>query len=306
MKKRKHERRRLAPHPMAPKPTPASAKSSARGLRQAGWFAGLGLALALLLGFFLSRNHPSPVDSHPASVKPTNAPVIANVSQPDGGFGLGGEPPAGATKKSGEATDKEAENHADELNNMGARLLDAGDAAKAVPIFEKAVALKSEDETFHFNLAVAYAKTGDIKNAEIQYEEALRLLPEYPEAHNNYGNLLARAGRWTEAEEHLRDAVTDEPESAPYNNSLGVLWEHLKKTNDALQCFEKAVECDSNYFEAHFNLAEAYLDRKERDKGIAQLHEALRLKPGFEPAQRALARVMETEPPASPAGEAPK
>jgi tetratricopeptide (TPR) repeat protein len=79
------------------------------------------------------------------------------------------------------------------------------------------------------------------------------------------------------------------PQSAHYNNSLGVVEQKLDKTNEALLSFQKAVECDTNLFEAHFNLAECYVARHEREKGIKELLEALRLKPDFAPARHILA-----------------
>jgi tetratricopeptide (TPR) repeat protein len=80
------------------------------------------------------------------------------------------------------------------------------------------------------------------------------------------------------------------PDSAEFHNKLGVLRQWRQETNEALLCFQKAIECDSNYWQAHFNLARASLDRKNRERGIAELRETLRINPEFEGAQRELAR----------------
>jgi tetratricopeptide (TPR) repeat protein len=294
-------------------------------LRRIGWLAVVGLVL--LFGFFVFRKHRPQIGSGSALVGGTNRPGAALNRQAEGTaddlnsqaarlLNAGDarqaiQPPigsdsalAGRTNRPGAVLSRQAEGTADDLNNQGARLLDAGEARQAIQIFEQALALTPENETFHFNLGLAFTRAGDLTNAEHEYREALRLLPDYPEAHNNYGNLLARSGRLAEAEEHLSEAVKQLPESAPFNNSLGVLRQRLNETNEALLCFQKAVECDSNYLEAHFNLAQAYLARKNLEKGIAELRETLRIKPGFEPAQRALARATGQESSNAPTGAA--
>jgi Tfp pilus assembly protein PilF len=202
-----------------------------------------------------------------------------------------GAGPALTTNRPGAAMNREAEGQAADLSNEAARLLNAGDAKKAITIFERALALTPKDETVHFNLGHAFVAVGDFTNAEHEYQQALHILPDYPEAHNNYGNLLVRLGRLSEAQTQLVEAVNQLPEAADFQNNLGVLWQRRKETNAALLCFQKAIECDSNYWQAHFNLAVASLGQNNREKGIAELRETLRLKPGYQPALRVLERL---------------
>ena len=248
--------------------------------------------MVALIGYFVFHKAPAPVKPDSAVAAHTNrslrqlrAPIT---SAEDVSAALA------ATNRPGAVKNLESEGSADDLNNTGVQLLDGGNAHKAIPVLQQAVSLKPDDETFHFNLAVAYMKMADSTNAEHEYKESLRLLPDYPEAHHNYGNLLARAGRMDEAEKHLTEAVNEMPQSAHYNNSLGVVQQRLKKTNEALLSFQKAVDNDTNLVEAHFNLAEAYLARHDRKKGIEQLLEALRIRPDFVPAKHALAGLTAT------------
>jgi Flp pilus assembly protein TadD len=287
MKKNKRNWNRQRPRGPTPNEVLAAAKARRAKLR---WVILLGgFAVVLLVGFLMFQHFrpaASPVSRGAGS---TNNPRTALNDQH--GVDGGATSHASATNRAGAAKNREAEGGADDLNNQAARLLAGGDVQKAVELFKQAVALNPDDETFHFNLGIALARLGDVTNAEHEYKEALRLLPDYPEAHHNYGNLLFRAGRMTEAEEHLAEAVNQLPESPAFNNSLGVLQVRLKKTNEALLSFQKAVECDSNFAEAHFNLALSYLARKDRERGVAELRQTLKLKPGFEPAEKAMAQV---------------
>jgi Flp pilus assembly protein TadD len=284
MKKRKNNWNRPRPRGPTPNELFAAAKARRARLRLMGWVAGVGLML--VIGFWAFQKHRAAISPNSTLVQSTNTPATTSIAQRGGANG--------GTNRAGAAVNRESEGRADDLNNQAAQFLEKGDAKQAVQMFQQAVALNPGDETFHFNLGVALARVGDPTNAELQYKEALRLLPEYPEVHHNYGNLLFRAGRLAEAEAHLSEAVNELPESPTFNNSLGVLQQRLKKTNDALLSFQKAVECDSNYMEAHFNLALSYLNRKDRERGIAELRETLKLKPGFEPAQRTLDHVIST------------
>jgi Flp pilus assembly protein TadD len=286
---KKNKRNWNRPRPRGPTPSEVLAAAKARRVKLR-WVISLGGFAVVLLAGLVAFEHFRPALS-PVSLRVggTNNPGTASNGQHRAGGGA--DSLASATNRAGAAKNREAEGGADDLNNQATQLLAEGDVQKAVELFKQSVALKPDDETFHFNLGVALAQVGDVTNAEHEYKEALRLLPDYPEAHHNYGNLLLRAGRTTEAEEHLSEAVNQLPESATFNNSLGVLQIRLKKTNAALLSFQKAVECDSNYVEAHFNLAISYLSRKDRERGIAELRETLRLKPGFEPAEKTLARV---------------
>jgi Flp pilus assembly protein TadD len=259
----------------------------------------VGIGIVAVAGLFLSQVKQPPsrrnavIDTPinrlaPPAISQQIPPVEAdgamkNPAQANGGqwddVGAGG-----AMRQLGEGAGRD-------LNKRAVELLAAGDPTNAISLLQKATALQPRDETFHFNLGVAFAKAGQLTNAETEYKEALRLRPDYTEANNNCGNLLFHFGRLSEAETYLSEAVKETPDSAVFNNNLGVLQQRLKKTNEAFASFKKAVACDSNYMQAHFGLAQSYLDRKERDNAIVQLKETLRIKPGFEPAKRALARI---------------
>ena len=284
MKKYKYVRRRLKP--LVPAPNQAVASSGTKGARLR-WIVGLaGVGMVLAIGYLVFQKHsPSAgFDVRIAGVTYDSTP--GPPTQPPTNF----DEIPGGTNRPGAVMNREVEGRADDLNNQGTKFLDAGDSLQALQCFKQAVALQPQDEALHFALAFALAKTGDMTNAELEYKEALRLLPDCPEAHNNYGNLLAHLGRLDDAEAQFKEAIVEMPDSAEYHNNLGVLWQRLHKTNEALLSFQKAVQCDTNYADGHYNLAMAYLARKEPERAVVELQEALRIKPDFEPAQRALTR----------------
>lgn len=213
-------------------------------------------------------------------VTPPAVPLVV-VPYPDTKTNRG--PAPGAIRKPEEAAG---------LMSQGSELIAKGHLPEAIRVFKQALALTPEDEVLHYNIGIAYKGMGDVTNAELHYREALRLLPDYPEVHNNLGNLLLQTKRWDEAEEQLTAAVQLMPEDASVQNNLGILRQRQHRTNDALACFQKAVACDTNYWQGHFNLGQALLMTGDRERGISELRETLRINPAFEVAERALSRAI--------------
>jgi tetratricopeptide (TPR) repeat protein len=57
---------------------------------------------------------------------------------------------------------------------------------------------------------------------------------------------------------------------------------------DAAEAFRRAIEVDPTSAQAHYNLGTVLIDLGENDRAIAELQEALRLKPDFLDARREL------------------
>jgi Flp pilus assembly protein TadD len=193
-------------------------------------------------------------------------------------------------------TGQKKDSAATELATRANSLLAAGDARGAVRVLEEALRLTPADEDLHYNLGIAYARSGDITNAEHHYREALRLLPDYPEVHNNLGNLLLHARRLGEAEEQFTEAIKLMPELSTAHNNLGIVRQSQNRMPEAIACFRKAAEYNTNYWQAHFNLAAACLSQGSKEEGLHELQTVLRLKPGYEPAQSALDKILATPP----------
>ena len=299
MSKRRRQRKAQSQTAEAPPPVsivPAQTKENFRS--RAVWVGGV-LSLTALAGIALLWSQfrsvsPAPVALPQADLVGPAAAANTNIAAP--AEGLTSETttniavaPANSSKDSSSV----------DLNQQANKQMESGDLAGAIQLYLKALSLTPDDEDLHYNLGIAYVKAGDLDKAEQQYREALRLLPDYAEVHNNLGNLLLRLGRINEAEEQFNAAIGIMPEFAAAHNNLGIVRQRQKRLADATACFKTAVKCDTNYFEAHFNLASVYIIEHQQDNALAELHETLRINPGFEPAQRALARLTGQASPAA-------
>ncbi len=184
------------------------------------------------------------------------------------------------------------EQQVNNLVNEGTRLLGQGKTSQAAELFAEAVKINADDETLHFNLAVAWGLLGRAEAARREYLEALRLFPEYPEAHVNLGNLLAKEGRRSEAMEQFNLALKAAPDSASAHNALGTVLAKEQNYREAVAQFLECIRLQPDYVEAHYNLGVAYLMQGKTDQAIEKFNEIVKQHPDFQPARAGLQRAL--------------
>jgi protein O-mannosyl-transferase len=124
-------------------------------------------------------------------------------------------------------------------NNLGKELMTSkAQLAEAVPLLERAIALK----------------------------------PNYPEAHNNLGLALAQSGRPLEGIPHLEMSLRLKPNSFQAQNNLGIALANSGRAAEALLAFQRAAELNPSLPNIQENWAKALLllgRKAEADERIA-------------------------------------
>lgn len=179
-------------------------------------------------------------------------------------------------------------------NNYGVELsLKLGKYKESIPYFKKAIAMDAHYPDPCNNLAVAYASLNRIDDAIQAMKDGLRINPYYPEGYNNLAHMFIQKKDFDTAEKSLRTALQMRPYygKAYYNMARIRLeqgkpeeaWSFLKKActeadldtdagfatfakisfdlkkhDDAIWGYTKALELNPNMPEAEFNLANAY------------------------------------------------
>jgi tetratricopeptide (TPR) repeat protein len=193
--------------------------------------------------------------------------------------------------------------------NRGTQLLEAGQIEEAIQLYQRATALKVDDEEAFFNLGVAYSRFATeaaragreseaakhVEESKRYYREAIRLFPEYVEAHKNLGNLLINERRYDEAMASFSAAIRINPDNSSVLNSLGKCLALQGKTPEALIQFREAARLDTNSLEARFNLASACARLGKLDEAINEFEQLLKIAPDFELAARQLAKIRATK-----------
>jgi len=102
------------------------------------------------------------------------------------------------------------------------------------------------------------AEEHDVEKALAAYERVRELDAQHIGARINLGRLHHEAGRLEEADRVYREALREcEPDATLFFN-FAVLLEDSSQYDDAIDAYKQALAADSDFADAHFNLARLY------------------------------------------------
>ncbi|HYD93821.1 MAG TPA: tetratricopeptide repeat protein [Noviherbaspirillum sp.] len=87
------------------------------------------------------------------------------------------------------------------------------------------------------------------------YREAITIDPAFENAYVNLGHLLLANGQALEACIALQEGVAHCGASSLIHFNLAIAQEDLRRAREAMASYERALECDPGFADAHFNLA---------------------------------------------------
>jgi tetratricopeptide (TPR) repeat protein len=175
------------------------------------------------------------------------------------------------------------------------QLHQAGDPARAEPLYRQVLAAEPSNAHAHYLHGAACQALGRLEDAAASLRTALRLRPGFAEVHNHLGVTLARQGRPVEAEAAFREAVRLRPIYAEARSNLGNALVALGRLPEARTCFDEALRLRPNYAEAHSNRANTLAEQGELEDAAAGYREALRLNPRYVPARLGLGTVLQRQ-----------
>ena len=195
----------------------------------------------------------------------------------------------------------------------GDRLLQAGKAAEAIPMLEKAAQDLPQNGPALNHLGLAYHATGRTNDARRAYLRALEVDRNRIEATHNLAvthlergewleaekglrayllahpgdpvvletlsQLQFRAGRWDDAERSLAAIQPPQALGADGWNTRGVLLLRKRRFNDAVKCFQYALSLDPAFTTPRFNLGVTHQLQGDRRSAAAQYRQWLAANP---------------------------
>ncbi|WP_293339151.1 tetratricopeptide repeat protein [Microcoleus sp. CAWBG58] len=144
---------------------------------------------------------------------------------------------------------------AEAYGNIASARSQQGNFDAAIIAYQQAVALKPELEVLHFNLANSFMQQYNYEAAIANYQNTLKIKPDWPEVHANIGSCLSMQGKLEEALTSYQQALALKPDWAEVYCRMG----HIQKQDkplEAIAYFEKAIECNPKYSEAHQQLCD--------------------------------------------------
>jgi uncharacterized protein (TIGR03032 family) len=123
---------------------------------------------------------------------------------------------------------------------------------------------------FHFQRGTTLHKEGKLEEAIAAYRQCMTLDPTFPNARYNLGVALGDTEDNEEAFATMQAAAEAEPERAEIWNSLGYLACRQRRPRDGVSFYERAIELQPDYAQAHFNLGMTLLQLGDYRRGLAE------------------------------------
>jgi tetratricopeptide (TPR) repeat protein len=140
-------------------------------------------------------------------------------------------------------------------NNLGMLAVLAGDLTEADSLFRMAIENDPGYEAAHYNLGSVRWDRGDLKGAEESFRFALEADSSLVGGYNNLGVLLLEDGRFEEARDVLAKGLTIAPEAPYLLKNRGRVELALGSGEAAAGYWERAIDIDPGYTDAHRLLA---------------------------------------------------
>jgi protein O-GlcNAc transferase len=212
-----------------------------------------------------------------------------------------------------EQTLRIAPEHAKLWCSLGAAHRRLAQMVEAKEAYEKALLYDSAYSQAWCNLGEWYLASGQAASALENFDRALALEKGLLEAMNNRVAALYELGRFKDAETAAQAAIAIYPDVAALHVNQGNVYLHTGKARAAAKAFQKALECDPAFPEAHMNLATllgethrmgealAFIDHQIAAKGesaqrLASLALAQKAKGDNSAAETTCRKVIEMQP----------
>ena len=148
---------------------------------------------------------------------------------------------------------------------LGSYLVHNNQPDKALPHFQKALAIKKNDLDALFGLGTVMIKKKQPNRAIIYFRQAIRVSPNYHKSHYNMGIAQEEAGQIGKATLSYRRAIQINPYYSEAYNNLGILYGKTGRLQQAIDQFRKALALnpEDQFAKQNLSRAEAMLRQKK-------------------------------------------
>ena len=133
----------------------------------------------------------------------------------------------------------------EKLNNQAIILAEHGEYAEAIACLKRAITVEKENFLLWFNLGITYRDSGNMTAAKAAMEKALAIL-------------CFQNGSLDEAMAYCEMGLQLNDNNSHLWNTMGVLFFNENAFMEAAEAFEQAVTINPYYYDALYNLHDAY------------------------------------------------
>lgn len=169
----------------------------------------------------------------------------------------------------------------DALQLKALMALDRKDYTSALPLFARAVSLKSDFPLAFYNQGNAYRETNQLEEAVKSYMTVIDQAPDFADAYGNLGLTYLQLSDDEKAFEYLNRAVEIKPDYPVALNNLGNLFRRQGKLNEAAALYNKSIIYEPGYALGYSNLGNVLRDLGKIDQAISAFEKAQAADPLF-------------------------
>jgi len=149
------------------------------------------------------------------------------------------------------------------------------------PIAGSDAGLDAAQKSSLFQQAVAFHQQGQLRRAQAIYEEILKTYPAHSDALHLLGVIHAQSRDAARAVELIAKSIeVDRRNPAAYGN-LGSALYAMRRFNEALSAYDRAIAISTNYTDAYFNRGNVLYELNRHEAALASYDAAIAINPNF-------------------------
>ncbi|WP_211167648.1 tetratricopeptide repeat protein [Pseudanabaena yagii] len=161
--------------------------------------------------------------------------------------------------------------------NRGLAKYDLGDKQGAIADYNEVIRLNPNLADAYSNRGIAKSVLGDKQGAIADYNEAIRLNPDNANAYNGLAWIKYLMGNSQEALLDVEQSLRFNPSySAAYHTRGAILFYGLRRPQDAIAAFTKAISLEYNDSESYCDRGIVMASLGDTQKAIADFNQAIR------------------------------
>ena len=162
----------------------------------------------------------------------------------------------------------------------------------ALADYDRAIALKSDDEGYYYNRALLYLNMGDLEGALEDYEAALKIKPDYALALWDVALIHSELEEFEQALEELDKVLHLAPYSAAIiHKDKGNIYYKLEEFDLALEQYNQSLALDPYSIYAYKGRGTLYTALGRYEEALADLQKALEYAPDDTDAKQRMAHL---------------